>query len=299
MRRAVGVAVLGGLVAAMLAGCGTPAGVDGKLVDDWKAQPDAVPFVPATGVCHLSLPDDRLISRTVYNPMDCATEHHYETVFVGEFTGSEKDASEPPEAGSEGARKAFTECNTKVNEYLGGDWRSARLDLFVFYPAKAAWEGGSRWFRCDVAETVSLDDDTVKRRSGTLKDIAKSTELSLLCFRAELASGGRSINAMNPVHCNSPHGAEFAGVWTAPESSYADFEKNTQRAHDGCRAVVAKWAKVPNDGNIKFRTGTIIYFPDEEEWADGDRGVQCFLWISAQDLRRSMKGAGPGALRIR
>jgi hypothetical protein len=301
MRRAVGVAVLGGFLAALLAGCGNPAGVDGDLVDDWKAQPEAAPFVPESGVCHLSLPDEeRLISRTVYNPLDCATEHHYETVYVGELTGTAKDASSPPETGSEGARKAFQECNTKVNEYVGADWRGGRLDLYVYYPAKTAWDGGSRWFRCDVAEIESLDSSEIKRRSGNLKDVLKAAApIAFGCFRAVLTGGGQEISAMNAVACGQAHGAEFAGVWTAPETSYADFEKNTQRAHDGCRGVVAKWAKVPNDGNIKFRTGTIIYFPTEDEWNNGDRGVQCFLWISDQDLRRSMKGAGPGALRIR
>ncbi len=95
------------------------------------------------------------------------------------------------------------------------------------------------------------------------------------------------------------HGAEYAGIWTAPETTYAEFEKNTQRAHDGCRGVIAKWAKIPNDGNLKFRTGTIIYFPTEVEWNNGDRGVQCFAWISDQKLRGSGKGAGPGYFRIR
>jgi hypothetical protein len=299
MRRVLSVAVLGGLVATLLAACGNPAGVDGDLVDDWKAQPEATSFVPEAGVCHLSLPDERLISRTLYNPLDCATEHHYETVFVGEFTGTAKDASGPPDAGTPGARTAFEECNTKVNEYVGADWRGGRLDLYIYYPAKTAWEGGSRWFRCDVAEIESLDSNEIKRRSGNLKDVLKAAApIAFGCFRAVI-TGGDSISAMNAVACGQEHGAEYAGVWTAPETTYADFEKNTQRAHDGCRGVVAKWAKVPNDGNIKFRTGTIIYFPTEEEWNNGDRGVQCFLWISDQDLRRSMKGAGPGALRIR
>ncbi|BCB89087.1 septum formation family protein [Phytohabitans suffuscus] len=287
-------------MATLLVGCANPAGVDGDLTDDWKAQPEATSFVPESGVCHLSLPEERFISRELYKPIDCATEHHYETVFVGEFTGSEKEATTPPEAGSPGGRKAFEECNKKVNEYVGADWRGGRLDVFVYYPAKEAWEGGSRWFRCDVAEIQSLDSDEISRRSGSLKDILKASfPVAYGCFRAVLTNGNRDISAMNAVTCGTAHGAEYAGVWTAPETSYADFEKNTQRAHDGCRVVIAKWAKVPNDGNLKFRTGTIIYFPDEDEWADGDRGVQCFLWISDQDLRRSMKGAGPGALRIR
>ncbi|MDQ7907989.1 septum formation family protein [Phytohabitans sp. ZYX-F-186] len=291
---------MGSLLAALLVGCANPAGVDGNLTDDWKAQPEAAPFVPASGVCHLSLPEERFISRAAYNPLDCGVDHHYETVFVGEFTGSEKDATAPPETGTPAARKAYDECNTKVNEYVGADWRGGRLKLFIYFPAKEAWEGGSRWFRCDVAEVLSLDSDEISRRSGSLKDILKASfPVAFGCFRAVLTSNREEISAMNAVTCGTAHGAEFAGVWTAPEGSYADFEKNTQRAHDGCRVVIAKWAKVPNDGNLKYRTGTIIYFPDEDEWADGNRGVQCFLWISDQDLRRSMKGAGPGALRIR
>ncbi|MGN9914596.1 septum formation family protein [Phytohabitans sp. LJ34] len=298
MRRVLSVAVLGGLVATLLAACSKPAGVDGDLVDDWKAQPEATSFVPESGVCHLSLPDERLISRTAYNPIDCATEHHYETVFVGELTGSAKDASAPPDAGSEGARKTFEECDKKVTEYVGADWRGGRLDIYIYYPAKAAWEGGSRWFRCDVTEIQSLDSNEIKRRAGNLKDVLKAAApIAFGCFRAVLS--GDNINAMNAVACGQAHGAEFAGVWAAPESTYADFEKNTQRAHDGCRGVIAKWAKIPNDGNLKFRTGTIIYFPTEEEWNDGDRGVQCFAWISDQKLRGSGKGAGPGYFRIR
>jgi hypothetical protein len=300
MRRVVGVAVLGGVLAALLAGCANPAGVDGNLVDDWKAAPEAAPFVPEAGVCHLSLPDEPYVSRALYNPLDCGTEHHYETVHVGQFTGSEANESAPPKPASPGARKAFDECNKKATEYVGADWRGGRLDLHIYYPSTQAWEGGSRWFRCDLSEIQSLDSDEIARRSGNLKDVLKATgPVAFQCFRAVLSADRKAVSAMNAVTCGTAHGAEYAGVWTAPESSYADFEKNTQRAHDGCRGVVAKWAKVPNDGNLQFRTGTIIYFPDEEEWEAGDRGVQCFMWISDQDLRRSMKGAGPGALRIR
>lgn len=287
-------------MAALLSACANPAGVDGDLVDDWKAQPEATPFVPDAGVCHLSLPDDPYVTRDLYNPLDCSTEHHYETVFVGEFTSSAANATEPPKVPSPEQRTAFDECNKKVNEYLGADWRGGRLNLFTYFPSKAAWEGGSRWFRCDLAEIESLDSKEIKRRSGNLKDILKAAApVSYGCFRAVLTNGNKDISAMNAVACGTAHGAEYAGVWTAPETSYDDFGKNTQRAHTGCRGVVAKWAKVPNDGNIEFRTGTIIYYPSEDEWEAGNRGVQCFLWISAQNLRRSMKGAGPGVLRIR
>ncbi|MFC0528544.1 septum formation family protein [Phytohabitans kaempferiae] len=298
MRRVVGTAVLGGLLAALVAGCANPAGVDGDLTNDWKAQPEAQPFVPESNVCHLNLPNETNLSRTLYNPLDCADSHQFETVHVGQFGGADAERGQPPEPGSTEARTAFTECDAKASEYLGGDWRGGRLDVVVFYPSTQAWSGGSRWFRCDIAEIESLDSGDVKRRTGPLGGVFKqSSPIAYGCFKAQL--NGNRIRSMDPVACTTAHGAEYAGVWTAPETSFADFQKNTQRAHTGCRGVVAKWAKVPNDSNIQFRTGTIIYYPTADEWADGNRGVQCFLWVSGQNLRRSMKDAGPNVLRIR
>jgi hypothetical protein len=56
---------------------------------------------------------------------------------------------------------------------------------------------------------------------------------------------------------------------------------------------------VPDDANVQYRAGTIFYHPYEQEWKDGNRGVQCFLWVSDRSLTRSMKGAGSKALPIR
>lgn len=56
---------------------------------------------------------------------------------------------------------------------------------------------------------------------------------------------------------------------------------------------------MPDDGALVYRTGTYLYGPDEEQWAAGDRGVRCLLWLSNRDLTRSVKGAGTKGLPVR
>lgn len=279
------------------AGCGGPAGTDGSLVDDWSAPEEPKVFVPATGVCHPSAFEGELISLAVYNPVDCAQSHATETAHVGEFTGANANSSKPHEWNTPAARSAFNECDAKATEYVGAPWRSGRLELRVYFPSGAAWAGGARWFRCDLAEAADLESGgTVRRTAGLRGALTAGSPLAHGCFQPVMK--GDDVDMMKPVACGQAHRAEFVGVWTAPETPYADFEKNDARAHRGCLGVVASYAKVANDGNMKYRAGTIYYYPTDLDWGHGDRGVKCFLW-SDRDMKRSMKGAGNGGLPIR
>ena len=51
--------------------------------------------------------------------------------------------------------------------------------------------------------------------------------------------------------------------------------------------VVAAYAKLPKDGNLAFRTGTIYYYPTAAEWRPGNRGVKCFPWDGSRTYTRS------------
>lgn len=290
MRRAF---VAGGALLAMFAaGCGAPAGADGDLVDDWTAVAAPAPFVPATGVCLFGAEATNLLSG--YNATDCDARHTREIAHVGQLAD---DGPAPPVAGSKAARTGYEECDAKAREYLGGDWRGARLDLEVLFPSAEAWSGGARWFRCDLYETVSLESSEPVTRSGRLRDARKTASpLDLGCFQPTMS--GDQIKAMKPVKCTQKHRSEFVGVWTAPDTPYADFTRNEDRVHTGCRGVVATYAKVPNDGNLRFRTGSVYYPPTADEWTLGNRGVRCLFWYD-KDITRSIKAAGPSALPIR
>jgi hypothetical protein len=295
MRRWLTAVALGGVAAMALTGCAKPGGVDGNLTDDWAAIGEVKAFVPEAGTCHTHPQDIGFLS--VYNPVDCGQPHRVETLHIGTFTGEDASRTTSPPAGSPTLHTAWKECTAKTNELVGGDWRGARLGLAVVLPSPQAWTGGARWFRCDVSETESVDDDSQVSRTGSLKGaLSAPSDLALGCFSPKLVND--HVDEMTPVACTAKHRSEFAGVWDAPDTTYDAFDKDDAHVQQGCLGVIAAFAKVPNDGDIRYRVGWISYNPRKEEWDAGDRGVQCFLWLSSRDLTRSLKGAGTKGLPI-
>ncbi|HEX5543394.1 MAG TPA: septum formation family protein [Micromonospora sp.] len=294
MRRWLTAAALGGVAALVLAGCANPAGVDGNLLDDWPALEEPKQFVPDVEACHPIHRDIGYLSS--YQPVDCAEEHRVETVHVGTFTDESAELTKPPASGSPARRTAWSECDKKATELLGGEWRSALLDVTLVLPSPEGWSGGARWFRCDLGETTNLDDRRLRKRAGSLKDaLRKTSPLSLGCFNPQLVD--KKIGSMKPVACNKPHHSEFAGIYTAPDQTWKALQKNHETLHRQCRKVIAKYAKLP-ERNIEYRTGTIMYYPSEENWAEGDRGIRCFLWRDDRKLTKSVKGGGATLLPV-
>ncbi|GAA4571003.1 hypothetical protein GCM10023176_30850 [Micromonospora coerulea] len=295
MRRWWRTAVVVTTAALALAGCGAPAGVDRNLADDWPALGPAKGFVPVAGACHTTVPDVGYLSG--YNPVDCTASHRSETLHVGTLTGPGAERGAPPRAGSTGARTARAECDKQVSKAVGADWRSGRLLVSVIFPSALAWTGGARWFRCDASEVASLDDSSLIPRQSSLRGaLAPGSPLAYGCFNPKLVKD--DIDQMRPVACTAKHHAEFVGVWQAPDISYAEFGRTSLRAHKACRALIAKYVKVPNNSDLQYRAGTIIYHPFEEEWQNGNHGVQCFLWLDDRTSTRSLKGAGTKGLPI-
>ncbi|MFU8853962.1 septum formation family protein [Micromonospora sp. SL1-18] len=296
MRRRWTAVAVGVTAMLALAGCGVPAGVDRDLADDWPAFPAAEAFVPAAEVCHATIQDVGYLSG--YNPIDCTTSHRAETLHVGTLTDADTGRDAPPRTGSDGMRTAYAECDRQVSKAVGADWRSGRLRLSIVFPSAPAWSGGARWFRCDLFEVTSLDDDSVTARSASLRNaLTPGSPLAYGCFEPKLSKD--DIEEMRPVACTAKHHAEFVGIHPFPDVTYADFQRDSERAHKACRALIAAYVKVPNNSDMRYRAGTIIYHPVAEQWNDGDRGVQCFLWLGNRTLTRSLKGAGSKGLPVR
>jgi len=298
MRRLLAAAALGAATAALLAGCGNPAGVDGELVDDWAPVSAPTTFTPPSGVCHAQGYAD-VGYLASFESVDCATGHRTETVHVGAFTGAAAAKPAPPAKGSLDLRAAYRECDAKAREYVGADWRLGRLWLGVVLPSPRAWEGGAKWFRCDLSEMTTVEDngETVTR-TGSLRNVLKApSPVSLTCYAVKLDRQG-AIDTMPPADCRKPHNAEFAGVWTAPYLPYPKKDADWDRFHTECRKVIAAYVGVPADKDIKFRTGVVSLPGGEDQWQIGNRGVRCYLWISDRTLTASVKGGGAKALPI-
>jgi hypothetical protein len=296
MRRRVAAVALSVTAALAAAGCTSPpGGVDGDLVDDWKPMAEAAAFVPEVGVCHATVVESGYLAN--YRPVDCAGSHMTQTAYVGTFTGPAAESKAPVQPGSAEYKTAFDDCDKRATAFLGGNWRTARLTLTLVLSSPEAWAGGTRWYRCDVAEVQSLDDTSLTPRSGSLKGIlAKPSPLSHTCFNPRLS--GDEVEEMVPVACSTRHRSEFVGIYTAKESTYQAFRANDRRTHEGCLAVVASYAKIPKDGNLQYRAGTIYYFPQEDEWIRGNRGIKCFLWRSDRTFTKSVKNGGTRMLPV-
>jgi hypothetical protein len=298
-RLGVGVA---GLAALLLAGCGLPDGLDGDLVGGWATMPEPVVFVPEAEVCHDSF-FSGTITLSVYKPTACEERHLLETVYVGEFEGEAAERHTRPSPGSPEIRAAYRECDAKATEYLGGDFRTGRLWLGVVRPSRYAWDGGARWFRCDLAVWRDWENRSAHiRHSGTLQGaLSERSDLSLTCFdpKSAIDDDGNEldwIENMNPVDCDEPHTAEFVGVWTAPDTTdRPDFDQDDDhlRAHRACLDLAADYIGVPNHAasDFRFQIGTIVSAMSDQDWAAGDRGVRCFLWRESA-WRESLEGAG-------
>lgn len=288
-----------GVILLVAAGCGNPGHVDGDLTNDWGAMAPATGFEPMADTCHLAN-FATAGPRATYEEVDCGVQHRTETVFVGTYTGTAADAEQPPSETSTGAAAAYQTCDQKVSAYVGGPWRTARLWIGVTHPSSAAWTGGSRWFRCDVVELDSIEDNgALVERQGSLRGaLAVGSELELGCYAIKL-SGAGAIDTMPQAPCTAKHNAEFAGVWDAPaDASYPKGDNAWEAFHDGCRTVVAGWAGVPDDKNLQYRTGVVSLPGNADVWAQGDRGVRCYLWLDGADLTTSMKGKGTKALPV-
>jgi Septum formation len=293
MRRWLAAVALVGAAILALSACSRPAGVDGNLTDDWAAVGEPKIFVPKAATCHPRFQEIGYLN--TYEPVDCKQRHQTETAYVGSFRGPDAERTTPPPAGSPTMRAAYRDCDKRVSDFVGADWRSGRVAMIVVPPSSYGWTGGARWYRCDVVEIDGLDDSEFVERSGSLKGaLAGRSALAHGCFTPTVSK--EDVQAMVPIACIKPHRSEFVGVYTAPDSGYDIFDKDADRIHRGCYSVIARFAKVPNDGSIDERVGSIYYYPSESEWKAGNRGVQCFLWVEDRTLTRSLKGAGPAGL---
>lgn len=296
-RLAAGAALLPLLLAAC--GGGPPDGVDGDLTGDWGAFGQPVAFTPTAQVCHEE-PYLPTVPAPDYQPVGCEEPHLTETVHVGVFSGKDTELEKPPPHSSSAVRRAYRECDQQVEEFLGANFRSARLWLGVAIPSKAGWQGGARWFRCDLVEVASLYGEPVERNASLAGALAEgSGGLGLRCFRAKTNDG--EIEEMSPIGCKKVHQVEFVGVWRAPDGPYPDYADDSaeERVYDGCREVIAGYVDVPVDGNLVFRTGAIAHWMSEQDWQMGDRSFRCYLWLPGRDIKKSLAGAGTDALPVR
>jgi hypothetical protein len=274
--------------ALLLTGCARlPAGVDGRLTDDWAPLPAGQQFRPAAATCHAEMRDTATVE--TYAPVPCSGKHAGETYYVGELAGSVATA------GAAAARPwVFAECSRRATAFAGADWRTGWLVVQTVLPGKDGWAGGARWFRCDLGELSPASGDLILRQGSLRRAMITQDQLALRCFNPVVS--GPEVSAMRPAACAGRHTAEFAGLWIAPAGDYAKL--TTARIEKGCDSVIADFAAIPDDADLTSRTGWLGFPSSETSWLLGDRSVQCFLWLNGEKMTGSYRRAGTGKLKI-
>lgn len=297
MRRGVIGAVVLVAVAFVLSGCGKPSGVDGDLVNGWALPAEPAIPVPSAEVCYNVETDDPTQVSTWPDSVDCTAQHTDETIYVGQFEGSAAERDSPPLAGGEERLAAYSQCSTVAAEYLGGDWRTGRLDLVLVVPIELHWDAGARWYRCDVVEYQDLTDFVIAARTSSVKDgLSTSSGLVLTC--ASVAATGDTIDSILPAECSSSHNAEFTGIYDHPEGEYpSDSDVRSEANLAGCRSVIAAYTGIPDDADFQYRVGQVASPFWKASWELGNRGVRCYVWVS-ENITSSVKGVGTSGLPI-
>lgn len=292
--------VVAALAVALLAGCGVPAGTDGSLVDDWAAPKKAEMPVPALGACHRDVTYRTklgIASLLGHTSIDCAQQHLAETFFVGTFTGAAGARTSAPGERSPEVRAVYTECSSRAKEFLGDDYHMAFVEVFITVPNPAAWQGGARWYRCDLARlTRDFVDPSIEPGYGSLKGtLAPGGSSRADCFT--ITERSKTEVDTVPVACTTAHNGEMAGVYYAPDTPVPNGDKAVGTLGEHCGPVVAAYAGLPNDRTLLGRVLYLYRWQGEAEWARGNRAVQCYLWMK-KPAAKLMKGAGPAAFPV-
>lgn len=289
MSRVIGLLMTASLLAVAVAGCAKlPPGTDGNLSNSWPQISEPQAWAPEAGTCHKSFAPS--VSRASYAPVACTTSHDYETVYVGAFTGAAASRTSPPLGGSAELGAAWSECDTKVSEFVGGEWRHGKIWVGVTVPSSAAWAGGVRWFRCEIAEVDELNGDEVSRSTTAKNAFAIQPGIKYGCSQYE---NKKTV----VVACSQYHNAEFVGIYT-PAVNYDQVANLDNQIANECRKVIASFAGLGGDTNMQYRTGVMWEYPTQTDWEAGDHGIRCHLWLGTRHVTRSLAGTGNSGLPI-
>lgn len=262
----------------LLSGCANSSATDGSLANEWPAMQAPQGWAPQIGQC-----DDQQVdnpSRVVYDFKDCQGEHRYEVIHVGTVA----ESAQPPVRGSDAYSKAWSECDSKAEDFLGGPWRERRLRIGIFLPTSPAWEGGARWFACQINLVQRLGDGSTIKAPGSLKGKFSDPAAQYGCHQVELKGDFTARS------CAEPHNAEFAGVFDWPgtrESLAEDMKAEGSRSHATCSRIIATFV-----GALGISTGTWLWQPAAADWQAGDHTLRCHFYLRDRNVSGSMKGVG-------
>ncbi|WP_238007372.1 septum formation family protein [Dactylosporangium sp. AC04546] len=274
------------------AACAAPKGTDGNLVDDWPALPAPKVPEPAVGACWKTTAwaayEQLAFEYTL--PADCATEHHMETVHVGQVPADLASSTQVPSALQ--LSQVYRECEPAAEKYLGGAWQTGRVYLYLHPTTAAQWRGGARFYRCDVA-TVDSEADHLVPQTGTLKDSLRPGGPRAIGCGNQVVRDKKIVD-LTPTACTDPHDTELVGYARRPDVQTIppDYKGIEAIFKSECEAQLLAYTGMSASHYARQPVGIITWVTTNNHgWTAGDHSARCYL-ITNKKLTRSLKSAG-------
>ena len=222
---------------------------------------------PETGACRMLSPGDVAEPTDLTATVNCTEPHSAETYAVGQLPPEYDDAGrDDPAVGA----WAYQTCATQFQDFVGADDSLVMRTVVSwvwFRPSEAAWDGGARWYRCDVVgggeqskEYVDLPTTARALLEG------KPQDRWLVC------ADGATVSGAVKVACTEPH--SWRAVTTIQvgkaDAAYPGDRKVESTTKAFCSKSVGAWLGYPVDFDYGY-----TWFA-EEEWDAGNRRSVCW-----------------------
>jgi hypothetical protein len=143
-----------------------------------------------------------------------------------------------------------------------------------------------------VAATGEQLGDRISWSASLKGELARDSKLRNGCY---VVPKEEDV-AWDEVECTAAHNGEYVGSFISTDSRDSLIaDKDT--IHRKCLSLIATYVGVPDDGMMKYRSGTGYLIPSPNLWESGDHGVRCYLYLS-KSKTSSLKGAGTKGLPI-
>jgi hypothetical protein len=288
---ACAVALLGAV-----AGCaGATGDGDGDITAEWSMLAAAKVPEPQVGDCRTTTSSSANSDGAFEGPrlVDCAQPHEIETISVAQITG---EAAQSPERPPRSAlAPLFPQCEKAAAGYLGGDWQTGRVHLYLQPPTATQWRAGARFFHCDVLATETEAGKVVVYGKPFKDALKPGGPLALGCGNATGAKDGIFAD-ITPAACTESHDLEFVGYVSAPPATEwpADDKADGALFSDPCEARMLQYLGMSRGTYNRQRHLWSISWATSGQlgWISGDHSARCYAYLHDKTVNRSLQGVG-------
>ncbi len=253
--------------------------------------------VPAVGDCFEPMTGPLADGNQLPDIVPCTSAHGGEVIAVSQVPGASGAAYPATQSSIKGADDLVTGCVGdlqtlgKFGEFVGDNrltttdrsdtgvtdaWAVTGLQAAVYVPGPARWSAGERWLVC--AAVLNNSVEAPAGYDGSARDArSRRGSLDIAFAWCKNQPDPRNIHDFESVRCDRPHNYEQLSTFSAGTSDAA-FPGEPALDQLGTRLCgpLSSEATGGQSDRLDPALGLSWTFPQEADWARGERAVRCF-----------------------